>query len=179
MVFSSQHATCPVCRHLLLPSASREPATARGASFRFTERSDLSLEPVDVERFRTRIVEPEGSAAVDLSVHSPWLTVPPPLTDDTEAEDFADVLASRRSNSASASTSPDVEMVNLDNNNVAVAAAALDEEFGGGGEGGRYDGLSHDIESFTESLELPSALERSGMRLRDVEVTGMETESDL
>lgn len=169
----SQHATCPVCRHLLPPSASsREPALTRGSSFRFTERSDLSLEPVDVARFRTRIEEPDDSVAVDLTIHSPWLTVPP-LTDNTEAEDFADVLAIRRSNSASVATPPDVEMVNLDNNNVAT----MDEEFDRGG--GRYDGRSQDLESFMESLEFPSVPARNATCLRDIEVTGMESEGDL
>lgn len=168
------HATCPVCRHLLPPSASREPALARGSSFRFTERNDLSLDPGDGARFRTRIEEPHESVAVDLTIHSPWLTVPP-LTDSAEAEDFADVLAIRRSNSASVATPPDVEMVNLDNNNVAT----MDEEFDRGGGGGRYDGRSRDLESFMEGLELPSVPARNATCLRDIEVTGMESEGDL
>lgn len=165
MKSSTQHATCPVCRHRL-SAASPEPASAARPPFYFAEQS--GLDPVEL---RTTVEEPD-SIPVNLSVHSPWDATRSALMDD--ADDYADdVLTARRSHPASMVVlSPDIEMVTMDNNNVSV-----ETEFGR-----RYETPRRPIpESFSASSEISGTPPPTStlVCLGDVEVTGVESESDL
>lgn len=163
----TQHATCPVCRHCL-STASPEPASSAAAArppFYFTDQN--SPDPVEL---RTTVEAP-GNVPVNVSVHSPWDTTRlAALMDDTDSDDCADIPAARRSHPASTVLSPDIEMVAMDNNNVA-----METEFGG-----RYETRRPVPESFSASLEISGTPPTGSLVcLGDVEVTGVESESDL
>lgn len=158
------HATCPVCRHCL-SSASPEPAFAARPPFYFTEQN--SPDPVEL---RTTLEAP-GNVPVNVSVQSPWDTTRlAALMDDADSDDYADIPATRRSHPASTVLSPDIEMVAMDNNNVA-----METEFGG-----RYETRRPVSESFLASSEISGTPPTGSLVcLGDVEVTGVESESDL
>lgn len=145
----TQHATCPVCRHRL-SSASPETASATRPPFYFTEQN--GLDPVEL---RTTVEEP-GNIAVNLNVHPPWNTTRSAAMDDDADSNDSEVLAN-------------IEMVTMDNN------IAMETEFGG-----RYETRRPVPESFSASSEISGMLPASELVcLGDVEVTGVEYESDL
>lgn len=128
--------------------------------------------------FRTTMEEPD-TMSINLSVHPFWESVIlPGLDDSTESEELAENAASAhggRLNAMSSAALPDIEMVNMENNNVA-----MDVEFDDG-DAGAVGGLENDEEEATGS-ELPGRPPASMLTyIKDIEVSGLdsELESDL